>query len=99
MPALGACSIAGDGRVGPNGDPDAGDVIGIGASGSLRHQVADQVALNNGQASAVIKIRDRNSDGCAIDRVVGDHRTFEAELGMERDFAQIRTAVAGDLQI
>ena len=91
--------IAGDGAVRFDGDADAGAVIGIGARWALRKQVADQIALDDREPSAVIEIGNGDSDGGAIDAVAGDDGALEAEFGIKRDLAHIRHGIAFDMQV
>jgi hypothetical protein len=60
--------------------PIAGVVVGRGADRPLRQQIADDVALHDGDASALVEIADGDADGGAIDGVVGDHGAFEREF-------------------
>ena len=55
---------------------------------------AVDVALHDGDPSALVEIADGDADGRAIDGVVGDDRAFERELRIERDLADIADAVA-----
>src|SRR5262249_28505150 len=80
-------------------DADAADIAGIGAGGAPRQQVAHDVALHDRESAALVEIGDRDADRRAIDRIVGDQRTLEAELGIERDLARVADAVAFDLDV
>ena len=62
-------------------------------------QVADHVALHDGQPPALVEVGDGDAERRAVDHVVGDHRALEAELGVERDLAQSRAGIADDLQV
>ena len=100
---------AGDGRVlddvsGHRGisldaNPDAIAVVRIGASGALGHEIADQVALHHREAAALVEVSHRHPDGRAVDSVVGNHRTLESELRIDRDLAERGAGVIGDLDI
>src|SRR6516164_9478101 len=74
--------IAGDGGVGLDRNADAGGVRRIGAGGTLRLEVTDNVALHGGKAAAVVEIGDRDADGGAVDAIAGDERTLEGKLGI-----------------
>src|SRR5262249_22648243 len=62
-----------------------------------RGAVAEDVALYDGDAAAFVEIGDRDAGLRADDRVVGDHGALEAELGIERDLADLAARVAHDL--
>src|SRR5215510_1145636 len=91
--------VAGDRRVGLHRDADAAGIAGVGAGRALRVEVADDVALHDGEPSAFVEIGDRDADRRAVDGVVGDQRAFEAELGVERDLAHVDDAVALDVDV
>src|SRR6185369_2273176 len=80
-------------------DADAGIVVRRGPDRSLRKQVADDVALHDGDPSAFVEVAHGYTERCAVDRVVGDHCAPEREFGIERDLADVADAVAGDLDV
>ena len=75
--------------------PSFGSVPG----GRLADEIADQIALHHREPAALVEIRDRHAERRAVDDVVGDHRALEAELGVDRDFAEAGAGVADDLQV
>src|ERR1700737_1688781 len=91
--------VAGDGGVGFDADADAIAIAWVGANRTPGHQIADEIALDDGHAAALFEICHRDADGGAIDRVVGDHRALETELRVDRDFAERRAGVVGDLVV
>src|ERR1700737_341998 len=91
--------VAGDGGVGFDADADAIAIAWVGANRTPGHQIADEIALDDGHAAALFEICHRDADGGAIDRVVGDHRALETELRVDRDFAERRAGVVGDLDV
>ena len=62
-------------------------------------QVAHQVALHDGKASAFVEVGDGDAGCRGIDEVVGDQRAFEAELGVDGDLAEARARVGDDLDV
>src|SRR6202011_5685300 len=72
--------VAGDGRIRLDIDADAGIVVRRGADRPLRNQVADDVALDHGNAATLVEIANGDADGRAIDGVVGDDSTLEGEF-------------------
>ena len=68
-------------------------------AGRFGSEIADQVALYDREAAALIEVGHRDADGGAVDRVVGDDRALEAELRIDRDFAEPRAGVVGDLDV
>ena len=87
--------VAGDGGVGLDGDADAG---GIGAAlRPLRRQAADQVALDDGEAAAVVEVGADDAERGAVDAVGGDDGALEIEFGVQRHLADGVALVADDL--
>src|SRR5262249_39752851 len=87
--------VAGDGGVGLDVDADA--VVAITLAAAARREIADDVALPDRHAAALVEVGDRDAGLRAHHRVVGDHRALEAELGVERDLADVAARVADDL--
>lgn len=80
-------------------DADAGVVIRRGADRTLRQHIADDIAVDAHDGYAFVEVGDRHPDRADVDGVVGDHRAFEGELRIERDFAYVADAVAGDVNV
>ena len=62
-------------------------------------EVADQIALHDGEPAALLEVGDRHAHRRAVDNVVGDHGAFETEFGIKRDLAEAAAGVADDLQV
>ena len=62
-------------------------------------QVAHEVALHDGEASAVVEVGDGDAGRRGVDEVVGDQRAFEAELGIDGDLAEARARIGDDLDV
>ena len=73
--------------------------MGVAAGRLLTHQVADQVALHHAEPAAFVEIRHRDADRGTIDNIVGDHRAFKTELGVDCALAEAAAGVADDLQV
>ena len=91
--------IAGHHRVGFDADADAGAVVRVGAGRAPVDEIADQVALHDGEPAALLEVGDRHAHRRAVDNVVGDHGAFETEFGIKRDLAEAAAGVADDLQV
>src|SRR3979411_3179561 len=60
-------------------------------------EIAEDVSLPPRDPAAFVEIGERDADLGAVDRVVGDDRALEAELGIERDLAERAAGIADDL--
>ena len=92
MPAVGAPSTTLPVRhgIGFDGDAVAALVDGLVLAAE---QVAHEVALHDGEASAVVEVGDRDAGRRGVDEVVGDQRAFETELGVDGDLAEARARI------
>src|SRR5262249_30955913 len=62
-------------------------------------EIAQHVALHNGEPPAFVEVRHRDAGGGDIDEVVGDQRALERKLRVERDLAEARAGVGDDLNV
>ena len=88
--------VADDDRVGLDADAFAALIILLVLAAK---EVADQIALNDGEAAAFVEVGHRNARGRRIDEIVGDQCTFKTEFGIKRDFAEPFAAVCDDLDV
>src|SRR5215471_510943 len=77
--------ISGHRTVGLDIDADSSVVVWCGADRALRKEIADDVALHDREATALIEIAYGDAERCAIDRIVRDDRTFERKFRIERN--------------
>jgi hypothetical protein len=61
--------------------------------------VADEVALNDGEPTVLVEIGDRDAHRRVIDDVVGSHRALEGKLRIERDLTESRAGIADHLTV
>ena len=67
--------VAGDDAIGLDRDALAALVVGLVLAA---HQIANEVALHDGEAAAVIEVGDGNARRGGVDEVVGDQRALES---------------------
>src|SRR5262245_64106583 len=68
--------IAGDGSVSLDIDADTGVIVRRGADRALRHEIADDIALNDSNAAAFVEIADGEAEYYVIEGYVGDSHTL-----------------------
>src|SRR5680860_1020274 len=86
--------VAADHAVGLDANTDTADLARL-----AQEQIADDVALYHREPAAFVEVGHRDTHGCGVDDIVGDHRAFEGELGIERHFAQSRAGIGHHLAI
>jgi hypothetical protein len=62
--------IAGHHCVGFDADADAGAVVRIGTGRAVTDEVADEIALDDGEPASLVEVRDRHAKRRAVDNVV-----------------------------
>ena len=67
--------------------------------GGRGREIADQIALHDREPAALVEIRHRYAERRAVHDIVGDHRAFKTELGIQRDLAEPAAGIADDLQV
>src|SRR4051794_35467329 len=92
--------IAGDGAVSLDRDADAGGAaIRLATARPAEHEVADQIALDHGKASAPVEAAQCYAERRTVDDIVGDHYPLRFEFGIQRDSLEIVAGIANHLQV